>query len=393
MSSKPPAPVRIPAGPTAARPTEAAPVKPKWTREDALRSAKERGEKVKTPGFNPYEDIVADWTDEEIRSALEASLKHPQCALQAGAAAELPSFLLGVWMKRDLEASLAWVHSQEESSMKHKITQSLAYQWPLEKAAEGVDYLLAHRDFFPGASGSLILRKAIQQSAMKGVEDVKTLIRKIDGGGLELINLGNDLVVPDGFDFPALMNSPELEKIQVKAPGTGFAMEWFQQDRAAAFDWMLEHRGMKEIFVLAYGNGDMKGDIQWMGGRVEAMEPAQQEEFFEAVKQAWLTTPSHAKDFAEGVKDPAFQEEIRLSFGVRGIAAGRASESIGLLEAVADPAKRIAALEQTALDDPSVEGSRRLAPKADDSAFLRKKLAEWQATPEQIETIMKRLQP
>lgn len=372
---------------------EAAASKPKWTREDVLRSAKDRAEKLKAPGYNPYEDIVADWTDEEIRAALEESLKHPDCALARGAAGELPGFLLGLWMKRDLDAALAWVNALEASSMKHKITESLALKWPLDKTAEGVDYLIAHRDLFAGISTPIMLNRAIQQCAMEGAESVKAMLRKMDAAGLVPVRVGQDLVVKKDFDFAALMDSPELAKAWEMGPGREFAMEWFQQDRAAAFDWMLQKHGMKEVFSLVYGEGDLKGDLRWMGGHIETLEPERREEFFESVKLHWSASPFLAKEFAEGMKDPVLQEQTRLSFGAKGTFSEQFSEGVDLLEHVAEPAKRVAALEQLAREEIAAGSVRYGPPDTDNVAFLRGKLEEWQASPEQIELIVNRLQP
>ncbi len=366
--------------------------KPKWTRADVLRSAKDRAEKVRTPGYNPYDDIVADWTDDDIRVALEASLKHPDCALMGGSAPELPAFLLGIWMKRDLVAALAWVEELEAGSMKRKITESLALHWPLEKAAEGVDHLISHPHFFPGIATPMMLNRAIQQSAMEGAESVKAMLRKMDGAGLVLVRVGQDLVVPERFDFAKLMASPELAKIWETGPGREFAQEWYQQDRAAAFDWALQTHGIKELFPLIHGNGDLKEDLRWMGGRVESMEPVQREEFFESARVHWSAIPTFARDFTDGMKDPALQEQTRLNFGAQGAFAGKVPEAVELLEHVAEPAKRVAALEQLAEEEIAAGLVRFGKLDQNDSALLREKLEEWDASPEQIEVIIKRLQ-
>lgn len=363
----------------------------KWKREDLLRSVIERDRAIAVPGYNPYEQILSDWSDEEIREALEAALKHPECALSDGAAADLPGFLLGVWMKRDLAAALDWVTARESGSAKRRMIQSLALHWPLDKSAEGVDRLISNPDFFSGVTAGLMVNRAIQQSAVEGAESVKALFRKLAGAGLVPQRVGQDLVVPDGFDFAALMSSPELAGAWDSGPGPQFAQEWFKQDRGAAFDWALATYGVKELFPLIYGNGDLTGDLRWMGSRVESMEPNQREEFLDSLNGHWAAIPIFAKELTAGIKDPVLQEQARMSLGVQGVFHGKVKEAVELLEGVEEPAKRVAALEQLARIEPEDGLVRPRRPVQEDAEQLRSKLEEWQASAEQIEVILNRL--
>ncbi|QJE94404.1 hypothetical protein [Luteolibacter luteus] len=369
--------------------------KQKWTREDVLRSAKERAEQVSSPGFNAYEEVVADWTTAEIRAALEASLKHPGCLLSDGPASELPASLLGVWMKRDLDAALAWMEALETGTMKRKLLQGMASRWPLERAAEGVDYLASHRDSFPGVSGSLILNKAIQHSTGEGPEAVKVMIRKIQDAGLEFANLGEELKVPEDFNFQTLMDSPELDLIWENGIGEEFARQWFAQDREAAYAWTQRKHGLESVFNLTYRvGGNLRADMQWLGGKVEAMNADQQEVFFGSVDSAFRYSPSFAGLLVEGLKDPALQEQTLLRYGAAALNGPAVPDALALLEKVSEPSKRIAAIQQvlSAAEGEGIERKIYLNAKSH-GEFLRRKLGEWQATPEQIEFIMKGLAP
>lgn len=362
--------------------------KAKWSRDDVLGFARGRMEKIHAPGFNPYEEVVADWTDEEIRAALDESLKHPECVLPGASASEIPSFLLGVWMKRDLDAALAWVEGMGSSSLSRRMRHSLAFQWPLERAVEGVDYLVGHRESFPGNSASLLLNKAIQSKISEGAEAVKAVLRKIEGAGLEIASVGDDLKVPDGFDFRSLMDSPELEKIWDQGPGKDFALEWFAQDRDAAFDWMQGKHGLEDVYLLAYRTGgDLRGDMRWLGGKIGTMDPEQREVFFGSVETAWKHSPSFAALFVEGLEDPDLKDEARLRFGTLAMTGQSVPQALELLEGVRDVSRRIAAVKAGVADGVG-KGGTSFFSAAQDAELLRRKLAEWEANPEEIESII-----
>jgi hypothetical protein len=66
-------------------------LRPKWGKEDFVKAIRER---AAIPNFNPLAGDLANWTDEELKAALETSLVHPDCRIPGDPAANLPRLLL-----------------------------------------------------------------------------------------------------------------------------------------------------------------------------------------------------------------------------------------------------------------------------------------------------------
>jgi hypothetical protein len=150
---------------------------PRATRDELLQLARAVVEKWTQPGFDPVVEELADWTDAEIRDALNESLTDPHAALTGWAGNELGVKLLGEWVKRDFAAALAWFEALDSRAVKARLAGTLSDQWPRDKAENGLEFLRANRDLFTSASQRSLLLKAMDDRTKRGPAAVEDLLR------------------------------------------------------------------------------------------------------------------------------------------------------------------------------------------------------------------------
>jgi hypothetical protein len=363
--------------------------RPKPTLDDFIQSARERAERRRDPGYLPLSDELADWSNDEIRSALEAGLVHPENLIEYGKGRGIVNSLLHEWMRRDFDAVLAWYEALQSPSAKNRLTTELASGWPADKAGQGLDFILAHRALFPDSKGWAVINRNLEQRAIGGPAEVEDLLRLIREEKLRFANSAS-IDFPKGFDFPTLMESEEFILFKER-DGAGSVMNaWFAADREKAFDWLLENEGVKSLKVLSDIRFSQDKDMQlWLAGKVGQMDPAKQGEFLEAFSSRWVESPSSMALFAKGIHDQALRDQLGL-ISVQSVFAGNAHEAMPLLEILGEPARRIGILEQAEPNASIFNDSSDYRFDAADEAFVRKQLAGWQATELQIESIISR---
>ncbi|MES2923411.1 MAG: hypothetical protein V4819_17785 [Verrucomicrobiota bacterium] len=377
---KPPArPVTI----QAPAPVPPAP-RPKWTAGDFLKFARDQTLAAKQPGFNPLSERLTDWSDGEIVAALNACLTDPGFAFGS-----LDDFLLGEWMKRDFDAAIAWFDKLESRSVKSRLASALSHQWPADKAEQGLAFVRANRDIYPGPTAWSIMTKVFDNRVKQGPAALEDLLRvareeKLEFGG------GSPGSLPTHFDFAAFAKGEEFEKLWESGQANLLMLAWHAQDRGEAFDWLLENHGAKSLSAIArLPDGDTPGNLKWMGRKFETLDPDQRQEFLDEMQLGWAVFPTLLVTFSQGISDPAVMDEARR-MGVQGIFAGKIQEAMPLIESIKDPARRIEILEQA---EPSAVFDTRPDLRRFDAfneSQLRAKLTEWHATKSQIKSILAR---
>jgi hypothetical protein len=378
---------KTPAHPAAIQqPVPPAP-RPKWTTGDFLKSARDQTLAAKQPGFDSLSEKLADWSDAEIIAALNACLTDPGFAFSG-----LDNSLLGEWMKRDFDAAIAWFDHLESRSVKSRLASSLSHQWPADKAAQGLAFVRANREIFPGPTAWSILTKVFDSRVKEGPAALEELLRVAREEKLEF-NGGSHGTVPGHFDFAAFAKREEFQKLWESGQANLLMLAWHAQDRDEVFDWLLENHGAKSLSAITrLPEGDTLGNLKWLGGKFESLDPAQRHEFLEQMQLNWTVFPTNLVTFSQGISDPAVLEEARM-MGVQGIFAGKTREAMSLIESIGDPAKRIEILEKA---EPSSLFTTRPDLRGFDAfneSLLRAKLAEWHATNAQIKTILSRFKP
>ncbi len=382
-----------PAPPPIPRPAPVQPTpRPTWTTGDFLASARKQSLQAKQPGFNPLAEKLADWTDEEIIAALNASLHDPDFALPSGAASGLDGLLLGEWMQRDLDAAIAWFDRLESVSTKSRLASALSYRWPADKSEQGLAFVLANRVLFPETTAWSILTKVLEGRAKQGPAAVENFLRTLREEKIEFSSEAPGHF-PDHFDFATLANGDEFQQLWESGDAKPLILAWHSQNRDQAFDWLVENHGVKSLAAIAsLADGDVLGNAKWLGGKVEALDAKQRGEFLEEMRETWTVHPTNLVAFAEGIADPGVLAEARL-LGVQSVFAGQTHQMMPLLESIEDPAERIAILENAR---PSALFSRYPDYRRFDvsnESFLRRKLAEWHASDARIESIISRFKP
>lgn len=240
---------------------------PKWTKEDFIRDAQKRAQAIKQPDFNPLADELKDWSDEEIQAALDESLTDPECALSFGSGSGLASLLLREWMRRDFGSALAWFNGVEPRAAQARMAGVLSYNWPADRAREGMDFAIKNRDLLLRFSPWSILGKNVEASAKEGPAAVEEFLQFARDNGFSF-KFGNAIQFPEGFDFAALAGGASLKAMLDYDAGDSIIKAWQKQNPDEVFDWMLEERGAKSLTMLASDPSTGSWDaMKWMGGR------------------------------------------------------------------------------------------------------------------------------
>ncbi|GAA5125788.1 hypothetical protein JIN84_14660 [Luteolibacter yonseiensis] len=332
---------------------------------------------------------MAEWTNEEIREALNESLSNPDIMLAAGAGKGLNNFLFAEWMRRDLAAAIAWFEKLDSPSLQGSLGLRLCDYWPADKPEEGLAFILSHRRLIGNYDQILVL--TLSRRAQQGAAAVEALLKSMREEKIDF-KLRRPIDFPKGFDFRSLAGSEEFKALGPREGGTMFLRGWSSQDKDGLFDWLLENHGVASItsnIVIPAPGEEETEHMRWLGGRIDALDPAERAEYVRLNRRRWLSPSSGISDFAEGITDPATLDEL-LVLGVQSIRAGNSVEVMRLLEGVDDPGKRIDLLENTPMM--SEEDSRYATPRFNlvDEDQLLKKLTEWGAPQGRSENIINR---
>ncbi|RYD20555.1 MAG: hypothetical protein EOP88_14600 [Verrucomicrobiaceae bacterium] len=358
--------------------------RPLETAAGLMEESKAWAKNVRESGFNPYAEEMAQWTDEEIRSALQESLRNRDFLMDSGSARSMASGLLREWMKRDCAAASDFFLTIPAPIRNGGMTLSLSMAWPAEHAAEGLAFVKANPMVFEGASPWSILSKNIEARAAEGSASLIALLGDLRESKLDL-GFENPMKMPQGFDFETLMKSPEMEELTEKGQAKFFARAWYAEDREACFQWMKEKGNLQDLpNLIAFASDDYTDGLRWIGSKIETMEPAGREKVIEGIR---VGGGEVLDKIARGMSDPAQADDLRAA-SVRWIMAGPVAESMKVLGCIPDPARRVRALQEA--DVNPKPGQRPMSPA--NAQVLRNHLKEWNATPEQTEAIMNKFQ-
>lgn len=335
-------------------------------------------------GFNPYAEEMEKWTDDEIRSALQESLRNRDFLMDSKNARSMASGLLKEWMKRDCAAASGFFLTIPAPIRNGAMTYSLSMAWPAEHAAEGLAFVKANPQVFEGASPWSILSKNIEARAAGGADSVIKLLGELREAKLDLA-FENPVKMPEGFDFGALMKSPEMEELSKKGQAKFFVRAWCTQDREACFDWMVEKGNLQDLPNLIAFSPDHAEGLRWVGSKYETMDAAGREKVAGGIR---MGNSEVVRKMAEGMTDAEQADGLR-SIAVKWIMAGPVSEAMGVLGSISDPVRRLQVLEDAGPDQ--LRGDRPLSPA--NAQVLRNHLEKWNATPEQVEAILSKFQP
>lgn len=349
---------------------------------------KERERVAKYPSGS-LELLLADWTGEEVAAAFRESVRSPAGLFASEIEDSLANRLFAEWLRRDFDAALAWFKEEGSRSLKQGMVRNLSEAWPKERSEEGLALAVASPDLFPSTRVWGLFGKILGSRAAQGPQAVEDFLRTLRGAGIEP-RFDLTVPLPDGFDFRTLSEGPEFARLYQTGKAEAIMRAWSGQNGDEAFDWLIESHGPAALKSLV-DSADLESQdyLKWLGGKMTDLDPTQRQEFYDSVLGRWVQIPEDMRTFADGMKDPQLQEEVR-QLSIQAIYAGNVRGAFLFLDAVEDPARRLEMLE-------AAEPARLFTEKPyfrgynqSDEALLVKKLTEWNATPEQIQTILER---
>ena len=358
-----------------------------WSGDDLLKLTADGMRENREKGNGPLTDRLADWSTDELRAALEESVKSPDAMFRNTPGSRVEYALMAEWMKRDHEAAVAWFEGVESDYARARMALTITGAWPKEDAMAGLDFYMKHRALHGQWQPFSLHANVFNQAAASGPAALEEVLRRY---GKEMIHLNSqiDLAFPEGFDFRTLVAGEEFKKLEKRGQISPLVSEWSDRDPAGAFSWMMEQGGMERASSMAgmYGK-EPEQRLKWLGGEMSGWSAEQREELAESALSSWRSKPEALKYLAEGVKDPALAEELRVHSIQAIYYQGRAQQALEVLGGIPDPARRIELLLTT---ERAAGGGDAPPLSAAGEHTMRTLLPEWNATPEQIETIIQR---
>lgn len=364
--------------------------RPAPTTAGLLEDSKAWGKNATEKGGNPYSGEVAKWTDEEIRSALEESLKNRDFLLDTRKARWIASALLAEWMKRDCVAAREWFLTIPPLVRNGMMTIFFARAWPAEHGSEGLAFVKANPQVFENVSPWPILVKNVEASAAGGPASVIELIGELDKLKLRIPS-EDQASFPEHFDFSGLVKSPEMLALLKSGHGKFFLSAWYAQDRDACFDWVIRDGDVSDLTAMVATEAEKSLDgVHWLGAKYEAMSPDQRQSMEWRIPAG---SPEFILDLSAGIRNEAAADTLR-SVSADWVFRGKVAEAMEVLGTMKDPARRVEALEKSDRGQIRSRGRREdFRPLTEgDEQILRRHLQEWNATPEQTVAIVSKFQ-
>ncbi|RYD68231.1 MAG: hypothetical protein EOP84_30050 [Verrucomicrobiaceae bacterium] len=287
---------------------------------------------------------------------------------------------------RDVDDFIAWFEGLD-TRRKRALKDYLQERWPTNRAEEGLSFMAENRDLFTRISSPYsIPAKCLAAASAKSALATAEIIGRLDREQA-FPYFSGILDLAPGFDFNAVLKTDQLKNSH---PGfTGLILtSWSQQNREAAFDWVLENQGPGSLLHFAVPRyGETPDHASWVGSKLDAITPAQRGEFLDQMQHEGEVQNLNLAPLLTGSKNPEVRSEIRDRL-VQGIFTNRMNEAIFALEDLPTPGERIQALESLV---PSSVTQRIKAPlPKNDEEMLRKKLRDWNATDAQTQAIINR---
>lgn len=363
------------------------------SREEMISHANEWIEKSRKPGFDPgspFSDLLADWSIEDIRKALDASLKDPDCVLGDNSLAV--DTLFAELMKRDIELAVRWFDGISIDAMRRRMALSVSHRWPAEHAARGLDFVLSHRDLFGTASPWSILVKNMEAQAKQGPAALGDLLKRFSAEKLDL-GFGNNVTLPADFDFAKFVTTEGFQ-IQKNTPLMAVMLSgWIDRDKEAAFDWFQANGNLEKLpEMISRDPAKRAGQFEWLGAKLSSLEGDQAARLFDAMSVRLNSDPRAAAALAKGIQDPQLREKA-IFISARLVFIGDLKFALTELEGISDPGRRVDFLASIPTSPPAQVFFGRRPVSEDDLALLRGKLAEWGANESQTESILKKVKP
>lgn len=346
----------------------------------------------KANAFDPFSSEWNEWSDKEIRDALDAGIVDPRAASNLSDERRIIGALFGEWMKRHPDEAILWMENLKSDSMRRSLIPIVGRNWPTDQRVEGLAYVIAHRDWFESnngtASGELI-RGAIDDAAKKGPDAVGELFGKLRENRLDP-RYAKGWEFPPDFDFVKLMEHPETRLLKTYF----FSGIWMSRSPDEAFHHLVASRKPEEVQVgylfvdMLPTNGPKRSEeaasrAEWLGRKMESLDAEDQRVIARKVSEQLNDVAAQGR-FAGSLSDETLRKEIVAS-SLKNSAKGGIGSILTFVENAGEGEQRIDILE--AFEKP--KGVWVFPTESEE--MLRRKLAEWNAPPERMENIIKKL--
>jgi len=342
------------------------------------------------PAGGGLEDILSRWTDDELSAALDAIPHDPDTALAPGVALAI----FREAFRRDMDRTLVW-YSGLSAFHRRIFSADLAHEWPVDRAAEGFEFLLKYRADFHQQYIDPLLEKNITAASASGPAAVMDFLARWNEAELSF-NTNSYSVIPfaPGFDFASLLRDQTLaQERRLAKLRTGFIAKWHERDGDAAFQWMLDNQGPVALSSLDSGMPNIVvRAMAWLGARLPAMSPAQRTAYYDGMADEWARSPGSVGALLAGVEDPAVVKEIH-TYAAQGIFNGETSDTLTLIKnGFPGTEERLRFLETlTVIPPPPGSIRQAIPPDITEIQTLRETLIGWEADEARVDAIIHRL--
>jgi hypothetical protein len=364
-----------------------------WETDDLARWARTR---TMPEGKNDWQE----WSDEELRAAMDLAVKDPGMALGMSSESQVLAALFEESLKRDFDGAIDWFEGLVADAVKRNLGPTLAVNWPEERAAEGLEYVIANRDFFEtggGTSSGPIIKDAIEAAAKRGAAELDALFGKLRENQLDP-RYADGWEFPENFDFKGLMEGGETRLLAEKG-NLFFAGIWMRRDREAAFgslvmDGLAKQRKLPNLFYdLLPTNGEALigaawERARWLGGKLGEL-PDQRQEVGEKVIRDLVRSPAAMADFTQALADES--DRLALSTeAMRRMVDKGPEQMLEFLAGVDQGELGMELLRTIDVLSPDFIGRKWRLDEALE-AMLRKKLTAWEIAETRADEIVENL--
>lgn len=365
------------------------------------------------PGFHDEKAVkeravqaLKDWNPEELRRALEESLRDPNSLIYGSVEAKATGALMTALMSRDMDAFKDWFGAIRSEMAGHIMARLAAEACPVDRAEEWLAYSMQHPEAFlsfgrlqsNGVSG-----KALQAAALRGPAEMEALITVLGKAGVDFhtsdqeenFDLGRNMEFPPGFDFSALAKMPGGSRFW-KGHLPAFVLGWLRQNPDEAFATMAAYDpfpGREPYFAFVprsrpapLPDGDL---VAVLGNKIGTLDEIRRKAAIDQEADLLTADPKIYDRFTQALPDGASQRQAH-EFAVRAVNTMGIEAVMPHLEALGTPEERVAFLEGMEVSGQLVGAHSGMTNG--EEADLRGRLAEWRATPEQIEAIVNKIE-
>ena len=335
-----------------------------------------------------------EWSDEDLKAALEEGIGKPAFGESQGALYAL----MIEWTKRDPDAAWQWLEQVRSESRRVQLSAGLAMAWPAQRAGEGLDLAISHPEVFMTgrhATSQIFVRKALEAAAAEGPVGVDEMLKKLRDKKLSITP--EPIKFPEGFDFKALFQSPGMLGLLAEGMGKFATGPWMKSDPEGAFQRLLEiDREAKPDSRLGSGllaalpsspdSAEAAALGQWMGKRITSLDAADQQAIATRFVSGMRRKPAILAEFFKAMPEGQVRDDAAL-LAASGVRLDGIRAALDFLDTASETSARVETLRELFTKK---EASWNLdLPVQKQEQFLRDKLQSWKASPEQTEEIIR----